>query len=114
MSDPGHAISFTHDDPPTWWRPRVRDGALKFMSFKVVSADRVCVDIEFNQYGKTEPKLVKTHVFERDVSGQWLFTGFAGPDCQPLARPANCAMRARPQTHDSIRSLIGLRSTEVL
>lgn len=88
MNDPSNAVPFVPDT--TGGRvPRIRDGPSRIMNFRVVGPDRVCVDIEFNWYRKTEPRLVQTHVFERGDKGAWLFTGFAGPDCAPVARPAN-------------------------
>lgn len=88
MTDPSNAVPFVPDS--TGGRvPPIRDSPSRFTNFRVVSPERVCVAIEFNVYRKTEPKFLQTHVFERGDKGAWLLTGFAGPDCTPVARPAN-------------------------
>lgn len=90
MKDPINAIPYRPDT--TGGRvPLLRYFPSRFMSFRVVSPDRICVDIGFSASGKTGPMFVQTHVFERSEGGPWpwLFTGFAGPDCPPVARPAN-------------------------
>lgn len=90
IEDPANAVPYRPD--ATGGRvPPIRFGPSRVMNFRVASPDRICVDIEFDARRNAGPKFVQTHVFERSEGGAWpwLFTGFAGPGCTPVARPAN-------------------------
>lgn len=90
LKDPTNAVPYRPDT--TEGRvPLGRYFPSRFMNFRVANPARICVDIGFDAFAKTEPTFVQTHVFERSEGGPWpwQFTGFAALDCRPLARPAH-------------------------